>query len=154
MIGAVTHLKAFWKETIDFLTMHEIPITAAVMMQVQEIEDGSPELLDFIDDDALRKWRQPVMKQEQWHTSQDIGFLPKCTKPGHTTKGDLEVKSSLVKIEVEELLSSSGMVPTTDIVTIRDGISTVGVEGDYNRSTCFPQEELNNYLGISQTNLD
>lgn len=121
------HLKAFWKETIDFLTMHEIPIAAKVMMQIQEIEEGSPELLDFIDDDALRKRQKPVVKQEQFDTSQVVVCLPQCTKAGHTAEGDLEVKSSLVKIEAKELLSSSEMVTTTDVVTIQDGTPNLEV---------------------------
>jgi hypothetical protein len=125
------HLKAFWKETIDFLTMHEIPIAAKVMMQIQEIEEGSPELLDFIDDDALRKRQKPVVKQEQFDTSQVVVCLPQCTKAGHTVEGDLEVKSSLVKIEVKKLLSSSEMVTTTDVVTIQDGIPNLkGVQSE------------------------
>lgn len=70
------HLKAFWKETIDFLIMHEIPIAAEVMMQIQEIEEGSPELLDFIDDDALRKRQEPAVKQEQFDRSQVVVRLP------------------------------------------------------------------------------
>jgi T5orf172 domain len=127
------HLKVFWKETIDFLTMHEVPIAAEVMMQIQEIEEGSPELLDFIDDDALRKRQEPVVKQEQFDTSQVVACLPKCTKTSHTPEADPDVKSSLVKIEVKELLSSSEMVTTTDVVTIQDGTPNLEVA---ERVTC------------------
>jgi hypothetical protein len=102
-----SHLKAFWKETIEFLTVHEIPITAEVMMQIQEIEEGSTELLDFVDDDALRKRQEPIVKQEQFDRSQVVVSLPQCTKAGHTAEGDLEVKPCLVKIEVKELLGPS-----------------------------------------------
>lgn len=134
------HLKAFWKETIDFLTMHKVPIAAEVMMQIQEIEEGSPKLLDFIDDDALRKRQEPAVKQEQLDISQVVVSLPQCTKAGHAVEGDLEFKSSLVKIEVKELLSSSEIVTTTDVVTIQDGTPKVEVAGKCNASTYLLQE--------------
>jgi hypothetical protein len=57
------NLKAFWKETIDFLTTYDIPITAALMIQIQEIEEGVTKLPGFIDDDTLWK-RKPIVKQE------------------------------------------------------------------------------------------
>ena len=119
------HLKAFWKDTIDFLTKHGIPIAAELMMQIQEIEEGSTELLDFIDDDALRKRQEPVVKQEQLDRSQVVVCLPQRTKAVHTAEGDLEVKSSLVDIEIKELPSSSEMLTTTDIITIQDGIQNL-----------------------------
>jgi len=143
------HLKVFWKETIDFLTMHEVLIAAEVMMQIQEIEEGSAELLDFIDDDALRKRREPVVKQEQFDTSQVVACLPKCTKSSHTPEADPDVKSSLVKIEVKELQSSSEMVTTTDVVTIQDGTPKLEVAGESNLSTCLSQEEVHTQTAIS-----
>jgi T5orf172 domain len=145
------YLNAFWKESIDFLTMHEVPITAKVMMQIQELEEGSPELVDFIDDNALRKRQEPVVKQEQFETSQVVVCLPQCTKAGHAAEGDLEVKSSLVKIEVKELLSSSTMVTTTDVVTTKDGTPKLEVAGECNPSTCLPQEEVHTQTAIASS---
>ena len=56
------------------------------------------------------------MKQEQFDTSQVVACLPKCTKTNHTPEADPDVKSSLVKLEVKEPLSSSEIVTTTDVV--------------------------------------
>ena len=112
------HLKAFWKDTIEFLTTHKVPITAEVMMQVQEIEEGSTELLDFLDDDVLRKQHKPVAKQEQFDWSQVVVNLPQRTKTCHTTGECLEVKVQPVETKVEELLRPSEMASMTDIVTI------------------------------------
>jgi hypothetical protein len=56
-------LTAFWRKSLEFLAVHEVPITAEVMMQVHELEEGSAELREFIDDDALRKRSSPVVKQ-------------------------------------------------------------------------------------------
>jgi hypothetical protein len=96
------NLKDIWKETVEFLTMHEIPIKAEAMMQIQEIEEGSIELLEFIDDDALRKRQEPVVKQEQFDRSQAVLSVPQCTKADHTAEKDLEVKPSLIKNEVKD----------------------------------------------------
>ena len=123
------HLKAFWKDTINFLNQHEVPVSAKAMMQIQEIEEGSPELLEFIDDDALRKRQEPVVKQEQFDRSQVVVSLPQRAKLDHTAEEDLEVKSSLVKIEVKELLSSSEMVTTRDVVTIQERTPKLVVAG-------------------------
>ena len=59
------YLRAFWKDIVEFLNMHRISITAEVLMEVQGIEEGSIDLLEYIDDDALRKQKEPVVKQEQ-----------------------------------------------------------------------------------------
>jgi hypothetical protein len=110
------HLKGFWKETVEFLTMYEVPITAEVMVQVQELEEGSTELLDFIDDDALRRRRRPVVKREQSDRSQIVVCLSQCRKSRPAAEGCLEVKVQPVKVKVEELRSPSKMVSPADLV--------------------------------------
>lgn len=57
-------LKSFWKETIVFLTDYDIPITAVLMMQIQEIEEGSSDLPDFIKDDKFWKRTRSIVKKE------------------------------------------------------------------------------------------
>jgi hypothetical protein len=57
-------LKSFWKETILFLTNYDIPITAGLMIQIQEIEEGSSDLPDFIKDDKFWKRKKSIVKQE------------------------------------------------------------------------------------------
>ena len=77
------HLKRFWRETIDFLMLHEVPITARVMMEVQDLEEEPSKVLEFIDDDTLRQRRGPAVKQEQINTSQVFSSLPTLTEVGH-----------------------------------------------------------------------
>lgn len=57
-------LKSFWKETILFLTEYDIPITAGFMIQIQDIEEGSSDLPDFIKDDKFWKRKKSIVKQE------------------------------------------------------------------------------------------
>ena len=76
-------------------------------MQIQEIEEGLTDLLDFINEDAMRKRQERVVKQEQFNRSPVVTPLPQQTEASHATEGDLKVKSSLVKIEVKELLGPS-----------------------------------------------
>lgn len=48
-------LKAFWRETIQFLASYEICITAALMMQIQEVEEALIYVTKLIDNSELRK---------------------------------------------------------------------------------------------------
>ncbi|KAL5372876.1 hypothetical protein DPSP01_013141 [Paraphaeosphaeria sporulosa] len=63
------NLKPFWRGIIDFLSEYEITITAELMVQIQEIEDGTVSVASFIDDELLRKERLDLervcVKQEE-----------------------------------------------------------------------------------------
>jgi T5orf172 domain len=48
-------LKVFWQGIVEFLAAYEICITAELMLQIQEVEEGSIDVSDFFDDDMLRK---------------------------------------------------------------------------------------------------
>lgn len=48
-------LKVFWQGIVKFLATYEICITAELMLQIQEVEEGSIDVTDFFDDDMLRK---------------------------------------------------------------------------------------------------
>ncbi|KIV98329.1 uncharacterized protein PV09_09828 [Verruconis gallopava] len=48
-------LKVFWQGIIEFLAAYEVCITAELMLQIQEVEEGSFDIKDFLDDDMLRK---------------------------------------------------------------------------------------------------
>ena len=98
-------LERLWTETIEFLTLHEVPITARVMMQVQQLEKGSPKLLEFINDHALRKRRGSVVKQEHIDISQVINSLLTLTEVGQKPRALSNVKPGLIKDEVKKRLS-------------------------------------------------
>ena len=98
-------LERLWTEIIEFLTLHEVPITARVMMQVQQLEKGSPKLLEFINDHALRKRRGSVVKQEQIDISQVINSLLTLTEVGQKPRALSNVKPGLIKDEVKKRLS-------------------------------------------------
>lgn len=62
------HLKPFWRGIVDFLFKYEIIITAELMLQIQEVEDGIMSVANFIDDDFLRREDLEVcvtVKQEE-----------------------------------------------------------------------------------------
>ncbi|KAF2442225.1 hypothetical protein P171DRAFT_487476 [Karstenula rhodostoma CBS 690.94] len=48
------NLKDFWRGIINFLSEYEIMITAELMVQIQEIEDGTISVASFIDDGLPR----------------------------------------------------------------------------------------------------
>lgn len=102
-------LKPFWKDALQFLHMHDNPITAAAMMQIQEIQEGSALLFDFIDDDALRKRRRPptpVARQEHLEPSTAACAITR-------NKADLTVKEDRpIKVEITEWIGSAGMSTT------------------------------------------
>lgn len=45
----------FWQGIVEFLAAYEICITAELILQIQEVEEGSFDVRDFFDDDMLRK---------------------------------------------------------------------------------------------------
>lgn len=58
-------LKPFWQEIMEFLAIYEISITAELMMQIQEVEEGLLDLTELLDDDALRQVSRNNVKGEQ-----------------------------------------------------------------------------------------
>jgi tetrahydromethanopterin S-methyltransferase subunit A len=121
--------------------MHNLGFDLRNLERYDEAEQLDREtMLDCIDDDALRKRQETVVKQEQLDTSPVVVCLPQFSKASHAAEGDLEVKSSLVMIEVKELLSSSEMVTTTDVVTTQDGTPKLEVVREFNPSACLPRE--------------
>ncbi|KAK3081349.1 hypothetical protein LTS18_007640 [Coniosporium uncinatum] len=48
-------LKGFWRGVVEFLAACKICITAELMLQIQEVEEGLIDVRDFLDDDMLRK---------------------------------------------------------------------------------------------------
>ena len=79
---------------------YEICITAQIMMQIQELEEGSIDLTDFIDDDALRKKNRHKAKQGHLDESRGASGSPSRTKANPTAEKDHEVKSMPVKVEI------------------------------------------------------
>lgn len=61
-------LKSIWRAHIEFLVEYENPITAAAMMQIHEIEEGSEKVYDFIDDEVLRERASKAVKKEEEDT--------------------------------------------------------------------------------------
>jgi len=74
------HLRPFWKDTIEFLNAFNIPVTAKLMTQIQELEEDNLKAIDFMDDDYALRGRKRYK---------------------NTAKGDLEVQCRLVKIEAD-----------------------------------------------------
>lgn len=48
-------LLKFWQDIVEFLAAYEIYVTAELMLQIQEVEEGLFDVKDFLDDDMLRK---------------------------------------------------------------------------------------------------
>ncbi|KAI4723414.1 hypothetical protein E4T48_00034 [Aureobasidium sp. EXF-10727] len=50
-------LKAFWTDTIDFLELYDIEITAKTLLQIQWLEEGRLDIQDFMDDEPAHRNR-------------------------------------------------------------------------------------------------
>lgn len=44
------NLKPFWEDTMDFLELYDIPLTAKTMLQIHQLELGKLRVSDFMDD--------------------------------------------------------------------------------------------------------
>lgn len=58
-----------WVGHVAFLVKHDCLITAAAMAQIQRIEAGSTEVLEFIDDEVLRRSNGTWVKKEAGYSS-------------------------------------------------------------------------------------
>ncbi|EXJ61696.1 hypothetical protein A1O7_02125 [Cladophialophora yegresii CBS 114405] len=109
-------LKAFWREIIHFLGKYEIYITAELMLQIQEVEEGSIDVAKFIDDDELRKQDEHKSNQdhldEHWGTSSSL--KPAEAEPA--AEMNHEVKSTPIKVEIAEFPNASNKTGPLDIV--------------------------------------
>ncbi|KAL2424417.1 hypothetical protein ABEF95_010341 [Exophiala dermatitidis] len=54
---------ASWRGNIEFLKEFDIDITAELMMEIQQVEEGLIDVTSFIDDDELRGLHKPMVKQ-------------------------------------------------------------------------------------------
>lgn len=63
-------LKPFWRSIVDFLSEYQINITAELMLQIQEIEDGTISVASFMDDELLR---QEHLDLERVYVKQEEG---------------------------------------------------------------------------------
>jgi hypothetical protein len=63
------YLKRHWREILDFLSEYEIIVTAELMVQIHEIEEGTISVASFLEDDLLRQERLGLgcvyVKQEE-----------------------------------------------------------------------------------------
>ncbi|KAL2393510.1 hypothetical protein ABEF93_002463 [Exophiala dermatitidis] len=57
------NLLASWRGNIEFLKEFDIDITAELMMEIQQVEEGLIDVTSFIDDDELRGLHKPMVKQ-------------------------------------------------------------------------------------------
>jgi hypothetical protein len=103
-------LKAFWEEILQFLAAYEIYITAELMMQIQEVEEGAIDVATFVDDDELTKQHDHEAKQH--HLDKLCGAFSslKPTEADPAAERHHEVKSTKVKIEIAELQNESDEV--------------------------------------------
>ena len=109
-------LKTFWREIIQFLDTYEIYITAELMMQIQEVEEGSIDVAKFIDDDELRK--KDELKPNRDDLDDPWGSVSslKPTKADPVAEMNHRVKSIPVKIEIAQFPNATDEVGSPDII--------------------------------------
>ncbi|KAI1626125.1 hypothetical protein EDD37DRAFT_331062 [Exophiala viscosa] len=66
------YLKPFWRDTVEFLNDYKLSLSAELIMQIQEIKEGSTKVLDFIDHSTLCTRREQVVKQQNLRPSRAI----------------------------------------------------------------------------------
>lgn len=99
-------LKAFWQGIIQFLATYEIYITAELMMQIQEVEEGAIDVATFVDDDELRKRHGYKAKQELRDYIDKPCGASSSLKPSEAdpaAEKHHEVNLTPIKIEIAEL---------------------------------------------------
>jgi hypothetical protein len=102
-------LKAFWRETIAFLTSYEICITAELMMQIQEVEEGLIDVAKFTDNSEPRKHDEH--KPNQGHHDELPGTSSSLTpiKADPAVELNRDIKSVPFKIEIAEFPNLSSL---------------------------------------------